>query len=58
MSYSSPTSPEYKAPSLFLQIAHTILMVLQLVYESAQPNWALQGTLTRRIASVTPYGRP
>jgi hypothetical protein len=24
----------------------------------AEPNWALQGTLTRRIASATPYGRP
>ena len=23
-----------------------------------QPNWALQGTLIRRIASATPYGRP
>ncbi len=22
------------------------------------PNWALQGTLIRRIASATPYGRP
>ncbi len=23
-----------------------------------RPNWALQGMLIRRIASVTPYGRP
>ena len=23
-----------------------------------RPNWALQGTLIRRIASATPYGRP
>jgi len=23
-----------------------------------RPNWALQGTLIRPIASATPYGRP
>ena len=28
------------------------------LYYLHQPNWALQGTLIRRIASATPYGRP